>query len=207
MPSRGDAATAAELSNQRTGVPSPSRSPTKRGVGKPAANAVEFILVVKDEDKDITRRSGGAGRTTDTADVDHRKETKVDDDDDENGTDNNNVKDMYVFEGQSYASYQEMVNAKRSRNQQMLIDSGLLDLTKEVHVRRVSHDGSAQQKKKRKLAGDGTTAASTERRKSNRLAGIQSDGVYVEEERAGRFLFATRSAAGGAAAGPAGRSA
>ncbi len=34
---------------------------------------------------------------------------------------------VHIFEGVEYKTYQEMVNAKRERNQQVLRDSGLLD--------------------------------------------------------------------------------
>jgi hypothetical protein len=181
-------------SNTTKAVPrTSSRSATTPPLeGKPAAQATEAVV----DDEDSTRGGGDvAGRSTT-------------DENDEKGEERGTDTDTYVFEGRTYASYQEMVNAKRSRNQQMLIDSGLLDLAKEVAVpvRRVSHDGSrpsADAKKRKAVA-----TASTERLKSNRLAGIQSDGVYVEEERAGRFLFATKSAGGpttaagtGAAAG------
>lgn len=118
-------------------------------------------------------------KTTKEIDEHHLEEEDEEEDDDHDDTEH-----VHIFQGVEYASYQEMVNAKRKRNQQVLLDSGLLDT---VHLVQQSSRKSKQQqtqglkKKKLKVSPD------TSRRKSNRLAGIQSDGRYVDDERAGRF--------------------
>jgi WD40 repeat protein len=107
----------------------------------------------------------------------------------------------YVFEGRLYESYQDMVDAKRKRNQQVLMDSGLLDLAEEVrrtHQRRrvtvTPGGGGGLSSRKQKHRPSADSSSPEGRRKSNRLAGIRSDGRYVEDERAGRFSFATAAA-------------
>lgn len=90
----------------------------------------------------------------------------------------------YYFEGVSYPSYQDMVMAKRKRNQQVLIDSGLLGAVEDLKAAHTS------QKKKRKTAT--TPRVSLPRRSSNRIRGIESDGRYVEQESAGRFVVAAK---------------
>lgn len=93
--------------------------------------------------------------------------------------------ETYSFEGVIYKTYQEMVNAKRERNQQRLRDSGLLT-AKEEMVESQKRKAS-QGIKKRKVE----SAAPTERRKSKRIAGIESENIYVEHESAGRFTIAS----------------
>jgi len=94
----------------------------------------------------------------------------------------------YVFEGVEYDTYQEKVNAKRKRNQQILEHSGLLSAVQEMHQAAKKDKPSQLGIKKRKKAT--SQSAPAPRRKSNRIAGIESDGHYVEDERAGRFTIA-----------------
>lgn len=96
------------------------------------------------------------------------------------------VKEVYSFEGVAYNTYQEMVNAKRQRNQQMLRDSGLLTAKEEMAETQKRKAASSQGIKRRKV-----DQAPTERRKSRRIAGIESDNIYVENESAGRFTIAS----------------
>lgn len=128
--------------------------------------------------------------------------TKTDDDDVvpaehqdevvEEEEDDDNVNNGYTFEGVTYSTYQEMVNAKRKRNQQVLVDSGLLEAGG-VHQRNKKKNKapSSQDAAARKRKSLNTTEETTERRKSNRLAGLDSDGKFIEDERGGRFLVST----------------
>jgi WD40 repeat protein len=114
-----------------------------------------------------------------------------DDDNDEEDGSGDEKADVYLFNGVEYATYQEMVNAKRKRNQEVLINSGLLD-----SVSAMKTDISTNPKpqahgiKKRKQKIERPIGA-TSRRKSSRLAGFQSDGLFVDEERSGRFTVAS----------------
>lgn len=105
---------------------------------------------------------------------------------------------LYVFEGIQYPTYQAMVNAKRERNQRVLEQSGLLQAAQSA--RAVTNNNKTSTSHVASQAGlqpNGRTRShsqgeqpSLERRKSKRIAGIQSDGIYVEQERAGRVLVA-----------------
>lgn len=91
----------------------------------------------------------------------------------------------YVFENTVYDTYQEMVNAKRQRNQEQLEQSGLLGLVDQVKQtkKRTVTPGL----KKRKTS----STSLPPRRKSSRIAGETADGLYVVEERAGKFTVAS----------------
>ena len=94
----------------------------------------------------------------------------------------------YEFEGVHYDTYQEMVNAKRRRNQKILEESGLLTAVKHAKTTASTakqlKQGLKKNQKRKVATGPG------ERRVSKRLAGINSDGKYVDDERAGRFTIA-----------------
>ena len=126
--------------------------------------------------------------------MNHDSTTRTNNDDDDDV-------EVYHFNGKEYTSYQDMVNAKRQRNQQILEESGLLSST----IRRRSNDtrttttttskaskrgiqANPQRKKKDPNSTSSSTAASssTQRRQSSRLQGMESDGLYIDEERAGR---------------------
>ncbi|KAL7498192.1 hypothetical protein ACHAWT_006086 [Skeletonema menzelii] len=106
---------------------------------------------------------------------------KNDDDDD--------VPQTFTFNGQIYSSYQEMVNAKRKRNQDVLASSGLLGAKAAI-------DNAVLEQKAAKVASRGLkrTKAKQEplpRRKSSRLQGVAASGIYVESElAAGKVLIA-----------------
>mmetsp|Transcript_13664 Transcript_13664/g.29697 ORF Transcript_13664/g.29697 Transcript_13664/m.29697 type:complete len:592 (+) Transcript_13664:182-1957(+) len=134
-----------------------------------------------------TRRQKAAATANDTS--------YEEDDDDTPG--------MHYFDGNAYATYEEMVQAKRERNRQLLQSSGLLQASADFRDSiRKSKQKTATKRgiktdKKRKAA------ESLPRRKSGRIAGVKADGFYVEDERAGRFTIAGTSisaAAGGNAA-------
>lgn len=94
------------------------------------------------------------------------------DDDDEPQT--------FKFNGKTYSSYQEMVNAKRQRNQDVLASSGLLGAKAAI-------DNAVLEQKAAKAASRGLKRAKVKqeplpRRKSRRLQGVAASGMYVESE-------------------------
>lgn len=96
----------------------------------------------------------------------------------------------FVFAGKVYAKYEDMVDAKRERNRQMLEKSGLLeasaalrdDLEAEKSTKRATQRGIRSGKRK--------ASKPLPRRKSSRIAGEESAGIYIENESGGRFTFA-----------------
>lgn len=75
----------------------------------------------------------------------------------------------YWFEDKEYHSYQAMVDAKRKRNQDMLVKSGLLDMStllKDQKKTATQRDNARKRKAEKK--------ESLPSRKSNRLAGVQA---------------------------------
>lgn len=103
----------------------------------------------------------------------------------------------FSFQGKNYTTYEEMVQAKRQRNEDYLKSSGLLDASSKVKEEILIAQGKkkleTQQRglkaeRKRKVELQNVV---TSRRKSNRIAGVQADGMYVEEERGrGRIIVA-----------------
>lgn len=88
---------------------------------------------------------------------------------------------LYFFNGINYPSYDELVKAKRKRNADILAKSGIFEASmamKDV-VKRPATTRGLRPDKKQKEENSQTI------RRSSRLAGIQSDGMYIEEERAG----------------------
>jgi hypothetical protein len=88
-----------------------------------------------------------------------------------------------------YSTYAEMVTAKRQRNQNMLIQSGLLDAKAAI-------DASVAQQAAAKATSRGIKRSSAineiknaPRRKSGRLAGQTAPNLYVEHESAGRITL------------------
>jgi hypothetical protein len=106
---------------------------------------------------------------------------------------NNDASSSFMFQGKAYDSYEEMVKAKRKRNTDFLKSSGLLEASTKmkdnIYGADVKKKTEASQRglradRKRKAAPQITT-----RRTSNRLAGVKSDGAYVEDDRAGKFVI------------------
>jgi hypothetical protein len=96
------------------------------------------------------------------------------------------VATVHYCDGIAYPTYQEMVQAKRRRNQQHLQDSGLLDAVQLVKEEHYKH-------KKRKVVVTPNIkkqqpVALLPRRQSSRLQGIPSDGQSVYDERGGRIV-------------------
>jgi hypothetical protein len=83
-----------------------------------------------------------------------------------------------------YATYAEMVAAKRQRNQDMLISSGLMDAKASIDA-----SVAAERSSKASARGIKRNAEKKEvlpRRKSSRIAGESAPNLYVENESGGR---------------------
>jgi len=104
----------------------------------------------------------------------------------------------HVLDGVEYATYMEMVTAKRKRNQDVLRASGLLSLASSMRAeqkRQKQQRGLVAAASKRQKTA---TAAAASRRSSDRLKGIRADGRYVERELAqGRVDVANDGTGGG----------
>lgn len=94
----------------------------------------------------------------------------------------------FMFKGNRYDSYEEMVKAKRNYNKEMLAKSGLLEASAKFRDD-LSHTAPRKtQASQRGLRADRKRKETTDplpRRKSSRIAGVKADGVYIEDERAG----------------------
>ena len=117
-----------------------------------------------------TRRSSRASRVADSL-------AKIEQPDDSDEQD----EQKFSFNGETYETYQEMVDAKRKRNQAVLRASGLLDAKAAVD------DAILEDKRKTAMARGmiKRTKAKPEplpRRKSSRLSGSAAPNIYVEEE-------------------------
>ena len=102
---------------------------------------------------------------------------------------------VYEFDGNTYDTYQDMVDAKRKRNHDVLVKSGLLNVSASIKAEKAAKMASQRgiAAKKRKTAKKEPLA----RRKSSRLAGVQADNVYIENESGGRFTFSGDALVGG----------
>lgn len=104
-------------------------------------------------------------------------------------SDDDDVPQTFMFNGKTYESYQEMVNAKRQRNQDVLARSGLLEAKAAI-------DNAALEQKATKAASRGLKRSNSPReplprRKSSRLQGVAASGIYVESElAAGKVVIA-----------------
>ena len=119
-------------------------------------------------------------RAASTASTDKKEDKIPNMDYDDEGTN-----EVYSFEGKEYDSYQAMVDAKRKRNRDMLAKSGLIELsvTMKQETKKAAQRGITKKRiiEKKEILP---------RRKSNRLAGVQSDGLFVENESSGKFTIA-----------------
>ena len=99
----------------------------------------------------------------------------------------------FVFQGKQFTTYEEMVKAKRQRNTDFLRETGLLGASSKLREDVFSMTNKAEPTqrglhadRKRKMP----TERQTTRRKSSRLAGVQADGMYVEDEKGrGRIVI------------------
>jgi len=101
----------------------------------------------------------------------------------------------FEFQGVYHTSYEEMVKAKRKRNAQVLIDSGLLNISA-----RFRDDASTKGSSKSGASQRGLSRADTNRkrkdifqeslprRKSGRIAGDKADGLYIADDVGGKFI-------------------
>jgi len=101
--------------------------------------------------------------------------------------------ELYYVDGVAYSSYQDMVTAKRRRNQKILEQSGLLEAVQDAKLaaKNKSQAQSRGLSSKRKAPASKPVVAAAARRKSSRLQGIESDGLYVDDERAGKLTVRT----------------
>jgi len=93
----------------------------------------------------------------------------------------------YNLNGVSYPTYQEMVDAKRRRNEEYLQQSGLLQA-----VQVLSSQSIKPKKAGRGLVANKKRKSNAEplvKRQSRRLLGVAADGKYVENEKAGRLTI------------------
>ena len=130
------------------------------------------------------------------------KKEHDDEEDSSDSSEDETPQEVYEFEGKQYDTFQDMVDAKRKRNYDILVKSGLLGMTKKPESNKASQRGIAKRRK---------TAAKKElipRRKSSRLAGVEADNIYVENEAGGKFTISSGTAvstidgAGGIIAAP-----
>jgi len=123
----------------------------------------------------------------------------VDKEEEDNRTDessDNESEVMYTLDGQHFETYQDMVDAKRLRNDQRLIECGLIQAKQQLSNAIVRP--TLAKPRKRKAIRE--PAAILPRRTSNRIAGVKSDGMYVEHEGAGRFTIGGNAAVGSSTA-------
>ena len=101
---------------------------------------------------------------------------------------------QFEFEGKIYDTYQDMVNAKRKRNEEYLKQNGLWKIGEKMRQETTTttnnNNNNNKGLKKRKVTAVEATTNNPTRRKSNRLAGTPSDGRFVQEERGGAFVIA-----------------
>lgn len=113
-----------------------------------------------------------------------------------NNTDDERV---FAFDGQLYPSYQEMVNAKRQRNADVLAKSGLLEAKAAIAASATNLRRPTSSDRGLKRAAAATTRRyqrpTGERRKSSRLAGDAAPEIYIDSESGGTFTIAGEGAA------------
>ena len=98
----------------------------------------------------------------------------------EDSDDDDDVPKTYMFNGIKYENYEDMVKAKRQRNQEVLASSGLLGAKAAI-------DNAVLEQKAAKAASRGLKRVKVKqeplpRRKSSRLQGVSAPGIYVESE-------------------------
>lgn len=113
----------------------------------------------------------------------------------------------FSFQGAKYSSYEDMVKAKRKRNADYLKSTGLLEVS--AKLKDDSYESESGKSKREATMRRGLKAdrkrklLKTEvvtRRKSSRLAGVQAEEIYVEDEK-GRGRIVVGGTDGGVLAG------
>lgn len=94
---------------------------------------------------------------------------------------------QYEFEGTVYTSYEEMVKAKRKRNEDYLKQNGLWMPSARFQQESAAQKASSNGIKKRKIT---KKVDPLPRRSSNRLRGTPADGRFVQHEGGGSFVIA-----------------
>ena len=95
----------------------------------------------------------------------------------------------FTFQNVNYETYEEMVQAKRKRNKERMISSGLLQASDALKVtsQRARPSSGASQRGLRKRK---ESPALLPRRKSSRIAGVQAEAIFIQEEqRGGKFVL------------------
>jgi WD40 repeat protein len=145
----------------------------------------------------LTRRQQAAAEKSTTAEGDDSNHSKDasnekkdqhnvmmsdddDDDDDEPEQALPQLQQSYILDGQEYKTYQDMVNAKRKRNENVLKDLGFLDPQKQRAANSIKKEASSRGIKKQKTNSTEATAPVTSSRKSSRLAGVQTSFVALD---------------------------
>jgi WD40 repeat protein len=106
---------------------------------------------------------------------------------------------VYAFDGKEYDTYQDMVDAKRKRNHDVLVKSGLIGMSASIKDQ-AKAAGASQRgivSKKRKTV----KKEPLPRRKSSRIAGVQAEDIYIESESGGKFTISGGTINPGATAG------
>ena len=119
-----------------------------------------------------------------------KKGLKNKEDDHESSESESEDENKYEFDGKIYETYQDMVNAKRKRNEEYLKQNGLWKPMSRLapEIQTPSSNGI----KKRKVAASAKKPTEP-RRKSSRIAGTPADGKFIEDERGGSFTIADGS--------------
>jgi len=123
-----------------------------------------------------------------TSEVTAAKNTNIEDELSELAAESSPTTSNFIFKGVSYNSYEEMVKAKRMFNNEMLKKSGLLEASASFRENASGVTMKKVQASQRGLRVDRKRKDPTvplSRRKSSRIAGVQADGMYIEDERSG----------------------
>ncbi|KAL7451878.1 hypothetical protein ACHAWC_003651 [Mediolabrus comicus] len=127
-------------------------------------------------------------RTTRSRSTTASGNTLHDDDDDDD------TPQTYNFNGVTYHSYEEYVQAKRQRNRDVLASSGLLDAKAAIDnaaLEQRAAKAASRGLKRSKASSSSRDNAPVSRRKSTRLQGQPASGMYVEAElAAGKVVVA-----------------
>jgi len=107
---------------------------------------------------------------------------------------NNTDERVFAFDGQLYPSYQEMVDAKRRRNADVLAKSGLLEAAIAASAAANNRRPTSSDRGSKRAAAARRYRPNGERRKSSRLAGDSAPGIYVDSESGGTFAIAGEEA-------------
>ena len=116
------------------------------------------------------------------------KKTNIEDELSELAAESSPTTSTFTFKGVSYNSYEEMVKAKRMFNNEVLKKSGLLEASASFRENASGVTIKKVQASQRGLRADRKRKDPTvplSRRKSSRIAGVQADGIYIEDERSG----------------------